>query len=127
MAGLELAQRRRALADQVVQVHELAVRPLAGTVLAQAAQAVRDRILATLTDRAAPALTSLFGVGDDCAAELLLVVGDNPERIHSEAALAKLRGACPVPASSRKPPGIASIEAATAKPTPPRTASSSSV
>ena len=27
-------------------------------------------------------------------------VGDNPERIHSEAALAKLCGACPVPASS---------------------------
>ena len=61
-----------------------------------------DRVLATLTDRAAPALTSLFGVGDDCAAELLLVVGDNPERIHSEAALAKLCGACPIPASSGK-------------------------
>lgn len=59
-----------------------------------------DRILATLTERAAPALTSLFGVGDDCAAELLLVAGDNPERIKSEAALAKLCGACPIPASS---------------------------
>lgn len=63
---------------------------------------LHDRILATLTDRVAPALTSLFGVGDDCAAELLLVVGDNPERIHSEAALAKLCGACPIPASSGK-------------------------
>ncbi len=63
---------------------------------------LHDRILATLTDRAAPALTSLFGVGEDSAAELLLVVGDNPERIRSDGALAKLCGACPIPASSGK-------------------------
>jgi transposase len=63
---------------------------------------LHDRILATLTDRAAPALTSLFGVGEDSAAELLLVVGDNPERIRSNGALAKLCGACPIPASSGK-------------------------
>ena len=36
------------------------------------------------------------------AAEMLLLVGDNPERIHSEAAFAKLCGACPIPASSGK-------------------------
>ena len=36
------------------------------------------------------------------AAEMLLVMGDNPERIHSEAAFAKLCGACPIPASSGK-------------------------
>ncbi|MDQ3988524.1 MAG: IS110 family transposase [Actinomycetota bacterium] len=63
---------------------------------------LHDRVLATLTQRVAPALSSLFGVGGDCAAELLLVVGDNPERIRSEAALAKLCGACPIPASSGK-------------------------
>jgi transposase len=61
-----------------------------------------DRVLATLTERAAPTLTSLFGVGEDSAAELLLVVGDNPERITNSAALAKLCGACPIPASSGK-------------------------
>jgi transposase len=61
-----------------------------------------DRVLATLTERAAPELTSLLGVGDDSAAELLLVAGDNPDRIRSEAALAKLCGACPIPASSGK-------------------------
>jgi transposase len=33
---------------------------------------------------------------------MLLLVGDNPERIRSEAAFAKLCGACPVPASSGK-------------------------
>ena len=31
-----------------------------------------------------------------------MLAGDNPERIHSEAAFAKLCGACPVPASSGK-------------------------
>ena len=61
-----------------------------------------DRVLATLTDRAAPLLTSQFGVAADSAAELLIVVGDNPERIRSDAALAKLCGACPIPASSGK-------------------------
>jgi transposase len=61
---------------------------------------LHDRVLATLTDRAAPTLTSLLGVGEDSAAELLIVVGDNPDRIRSEAALAKLCGACPIPASS---------------------------
>ncbi|MFC0387952.1 transposase [Muricoccus vinaceus] len=33
---------------------------------------------------------------------MLILVGDNPERIRSEAVLARLRGACPVPASSGK-------------------------
>jgi transposase len=61
---------------------------------------LHDLVLATLTERAAPALTTMFGVGADSAAELLVVVGDNPDRIHSEAALAKLCGACPIPASS---------------------------
>jgi transposase len=41
-------------------------------------------------------------MGPDTAAEMLLVVGDNPERIRSEAALAKLCGVCPIPASSGK-------------------------
>jgi transposase len=63
---------------------------------------LHDRVLATLTERAAPALTSLFGIAADSASELLLVVGDNPERIRGEAALAKLCGACPIPASSGK-------------------------
>jgi transposase len=36
----------------------------------------------------------------DTAAEILVVAGDNPERIHSEAALAKLAGIGPVPTGS---------------------------
>ncbi|CAA9232859.1 MAG: Mobile element protein [uncultured Acetobacteraceae bacterium] len=38
----------------------------------------------------------------DTASEMLLLVGDDPERIRSEAAFAKLCGACPIPASSGK-------------------------
>src|SRR3546814_13605165 len=35
-------------------------------------------------------------------AEMLILVGDEPARIRSEAALAKLCGVCPIPASSGK-------------------------
>ena len=41
-------------------------------------------------------------LGAGTADEMLILVGDNPERIHSEAAFAKLCGACPIPASSGK-------------------------
>lgn len=45
---------------------------------------------------------SQFGVGPQTAAVLLSVAGDNPERLKSEAALAALCGASPLPASSGK-------------------------
>ena len=48
----------------------------------------------------APQLTEQFGIGVDTAAEILIVVGDNPERIRSEAAFAKLAGISPVPTGS---------------------------
>jgi transposase len=63
---------------------------------------VHDELLETLTAQHAPQLVQQFGIGADTAAELLVLAGDNPERIHSEAAFAKLCGACPVPASSGK-------------------------
>ena len=50
--------------------------------------------------RALPTLREGFGIGADTAAELLIIFGDNPERIPAEAAFAKLCGACPIPASS---------------------------
>jgi hypothetical protein len=40
------------------------------------------------------------GVRPDTAAETLVVFEDDSERIRSEAAFAKLCGACPMPASS---------------------------
>lgn len=48
----------------------------------------------------APHLLDQFGIGVDTAAEILIVAGDNPERIKSEAAFAKLAGISPVPAGS---------------------------
>jgi transposase len=56
--------------------------------------------LDTITQRAVPTLREAFGIGPDSAAEMMIVAGDNPERVRSEAAFAKLCGACPVPASS---------------------------
>lgn len=59
-----------------------------------------DKVLGTITMTAAPTLRDKFGIGSDCAAEMMIVAGDNPQRIRSEAAFAKLCGACPIPASS---------------------------
>lgn len=60
------------------------------------------KILEGLTRRVAPQLVDAFGVGPDSAAEVLIVAGDNPRRIRSEAAWARLCGVAPVPASSGK-------------------------
>jgi transposase len=57
-----------------------------------------DRLVA----EAAPELISLPAIGTDHAATLLLTVGDNPERLGSEASFASLCGVSPVEASSGK-------------------------
>jgi transposase len=44
----------------------------------------------------------VFGLGPDTVSALLITVGDNPDRLRSEAALAHLCGAAPIPASSGK-------------------------
>lgn len=59
-----------------------------------------EKLLQTLTSTLAPALTSAFGVGPDTAAEMLIVAGDNPDRVRSEPAFARLCGVAPIPASS---------------------------
>ncbi|MFZ3475640.1 IS110 family transposase [Streptomyces sp. 4.24] len=58
------------------------------------------KMIGDLVQRAAPQLLEPFGIGVDTAAEILVVAGDNPERIKSEAALAKLAGIAPVPTGS---------------------------
>ena len=42
------------------------------------------------------------GIATLTVAEMLILVGDDPTRIRSEAAFAKLCGVCPIPATSRK-------------------------
>lgn len=61
--------------------------------------------LKQITEATAPQLTAQFGIGFDCAAELLMAAGDNADRIRSEAAFAKLCGVCPIPASSGRTTG----------------------
>ncbi|MPY92642.1 MAG: IS110 family transposase [Acidimicrobiia bacterium] len=66
---------------------------------------VHSRQLKALTRTAAPQLVEAFGIGPDIAGELLAAAGDNTDRVHSEAAFAKLCGACPIPAGSGKTNG----------------------
>lgn len=58
--------------------------------------------LKALTAAAAPQLVEAVGVGYDTAAQMLITAGDNANRIKSEAAFAKMCGACPIPAASGK-------------------------
>jgi transposase len=85
--------------------------PTAATKLALRSIAVRyqhlsaeitelDRQLQRLVATAAPGLLALKGVGPDIAAALMLAAGDNPQRLRSEAAFARLCGVAPLPASS---------------------------
>ena len=62
--------------------------------------ATHDQHLTRLTTKAAPRLLEGLGVGAHTAAQMLIIFGDNPDRIRSEAAFAKLCGACPILASS---------------------------
>jgi transposase len=59
-----------------------------------------DKALRPLVTQTAPKLSALFGVGPDVAGQLLTTAGDNPDRLRSDAALAHLCGAAPIPASS---------------------------
>ncbi len=59
-----------------------------------------DERLEQLVAEATLALVALKGVGTDTAASLLIAAGDNPERLRSEAAFARLCGVAPVQASS---------------------------
>jgi transposase len=62
--------------------------------------AAAEAELDALTRQAVPTLRAQTGVGRDVAAKLVIAVGDNPERMRSEAAFANLAGVAPIPASS---------------------------
>lgn len=72
------------------------------------ARALRDEIkllerqLAELVAAAAPTTMGTFAMGVDTTSALLVTVGDNPDRLRSEAAFARLCGVAPIPASSGK-------------------------
>jgi transposase len=55
-----------------------------------------------ITAAVAPELVAIKGVGPEVASTLLMTAGENPQRMHSEAAFAALCGSNPIPASSGK-------------------------
>ena len=59
-----------------------------------------DRHLGRLTSQTSPTLCEGVGISADTAAERLIIFGDNPDRIYSEAAFAKLCGTFPIQAPS---------------------------
>lgn len=61
-----------------------------------------DKELERLVTERAPSLMASHGIATLTIAEMLILVGDDPTRIRSEAALSKIRGVCPIPASSGK-------------------------
>jgi transposase len=61
-----------------------------------------DALLDGLVADLAPQLIAVKGIGTETAGQILVTVGDNPHRVHSEAAFAMLCGVAPLPASSGK-------------------------
>lgn len=53
-----------------------------------------------LTEQVAPTTSAVFGLGPDTVAALLVTIGDNPDRLRSEAAFAHACGVAPISASS---------------------------
>jgi transposase len=95
--------RPRPGGDAVIYATKTALRALGRRVLAlDAEKADIDRLLLQLLKEGHEDLLSLYGVGIDSAAALLITAGDNPERLKSEASWARLCGVAPIPASSGK-------------------------
>jgi transposase len=85
------------------QATKYALRALARRILALREEIkAADHALAPLVQAAAPRLLALPQVGVNTAAQMLITGGENIDRLHSEAAFAKLVGTAPVPASSGK-------------------------
>ena len=61
-----------------------------------------DRFIVPLVEELAPSLLELKGVGTENAGAVMVAVGDNPDRLRSEASFAMMCGVCPIPASSGK-------------------------
>lgn len=89
--------------------------------------ATADAALQEILDTYAPMLCDLQGVGTEVASQLLVTVGDNPDRLGNEAQFASLVGVAPIPASSGKTTRHRLSRAAIATPTMPCIRSSSSV
>ena len=89
--------------DEVRTATKFALRSVARRYEALSAEiAELEAQLDQLGAQVAPVLVSLPGIGTDHAATLLIVAGDNPKRLSSEASFASLCGVAPIEASSGK-------------------------
>ena len=89
--------------DEVRKATKFAIRSVARRYEALSAEIVKLEVhLDRLVAQAAPELISLPGIGTENAAPLLIVAGDNPTRLRSEASFASLCGVSPIEASSGK-------------------------
>ena len=87
--------------DDPVQATKHALRTVARRIQSLDAEIKpADQALATLTKRAAPSLLAMHQVGVQTTAQLVITAGQNIDRMHSEAAFARLCGVAPIPASS---------------------------
>jgi transposase len=99
----ELAALRPRPGDVPGYATRIAVRELGRRVQFLDAQLERlDELIIPLVCARAPGLLSLYSIGPDTAALLLVAVGDNPGRLRSESAWAHLCAVAPIPASSGK-------------------------
>ena len=90
------------LADPVVATRQT-LRTLARRVLDLTTEATQaETTLTSLVSQIAPTTLAQHGIGIHTAARLLITLGENPDRFHSEAAFAALCGVSPIPASSGK-------------------------
>jgi len=97
------AMRPRAGSDPVIFATKTSLRILGRRVVALDAEIVElTGMIKDLVKDGHEDLLSLYGVGVDSAAALLVAAGDNPERLKSEASFARLCGVAPIPASSGK-------------------------
>ena len=78
-----------------------------------------DKELERLVTERAPDLMASHGTATLTVAEMLILVGDDPTRIRSQAAFAKLCGVCPIPACSGKTHRFRLNRGEFNKPTPP--------
>jgi transposase len=107
LTGGALLHHCRALTVDEARLHDPveATKAALGTVAARitaltAEVTTADKRLTPVVTRTAPRTNALFGAGPEVAGQLLTTVGDNPDRLRSEAALAHLCGVAPIPASS---------------------------
>jgi transposase len=99
----EIASLRPRPGDVVGYSTRIALRELGRRATFLGGQLARlDELIVPLVTARVPSLLTLYGVGPDTAALLLVAAGDHPGRLRSEAAWAHLCATAPIPASSGK-------------------------